>query len=74
MNDISLIKFLNPLILVLFITQIRYLKFLAPVSASANAIILTVVVIVLYYIFNQSLDFSDKPLIVSVSQWPTFFR
>jgi solute carrier family 36 (proton-coupled amino acid transporter) len=58
---------------ILFIGQIRSLKFLVPFSGSANVFILIVFGIVIYYIFNGTLTFDDKPAIVSFSQWPIFF-
>ena len=56
------------------ISQIRYLKVLAPISAIANTFIMTTMAIVLYYIFSGPLDlqFSERPLIVPVTKWPTF--
>jgi proton-coupled amino acid transporter len=62
------------LIPILFIGQIRSLKFLVPFSGSANAFILIVFAVVLYYIFKEPLDISDKPSIVSWTKWPVFFR
>lgn len=56
------------------ISQIRYLKVLAPISAIANTLIMTTLAIVLYYVFSGPLDlqFGDRPLTVSVTKWPTF--
>jgi solute carrier family 36 (proton-coupled amino acid transporter) len=62
------------LVPILFIGQIRSLKFLVPFSGSANAFIIIVFGIVLFYIFKEPLDISDKPAIVSWKQWPIFFR
>lgn len=59
---------------VLLIGQIRSLKFLVPFSGSANIFIVVVFGIVLYYIFKEPLDFSDKPAIVHWTKWPVFFR
>lgn len=59
---------------ILFIGQIRSLKFLVPFSGSANFFILITFGIVLFYIFREPLDFSDKPLVESWTKWPTFFR
>lgn len=61
------------LIPILFIGQIRSLKFLVPFSGSANAFILIVFGIVLYYIFNGTLSFDGKDAIADFSQWPVFF-
>ncbi|KAG5683569.1 hypothetical protein PVAND_012842 [Polypedilum vanderplanki] len=61
------------LIPILFIGQIRSLKFLVPFSGSANVFIVVVFAIVLYYIFKEPLDISDKPSIVSWTKWPVFF-
>lgn len=58
----------------LFIGQIRNLKHLVPFSGSANVFILVTFGIVLYYIFKEPLDISDKPAIVSWTKWPVFFR
>lgn len=62
------------LVPVLLIGQIRSLKFLVPFSGSANFFIVAVFGIVLYYIFKEPLDFSDKPSIVPYTKWPVFFR
>lgn len=62
------------LVPILFIGQIRTLKFLVPFSGSANAFIIVTFGIVLYYIFNGTLSIEDKPLITSWSKWPIFFR
>lgn len=58
----------------LFIGQIRTLKYLVPFSGVANALITATFGIVLYYIFNDKLVVSDKPLITSWTSWPMFFR
>lgn len=62
------------LVPVLLIGQIRSLKFLVPFSGSANVFIVVVFGIVLYYIFKEPLDLSDKPAVVSYTKWPVFFR
>lgn len=59
---------------IILIGQIRSLKFLVPFSGSANIFILITFGIVLFYIFREPLVFDDKPLIVSWTQWPVFFR
>jgi proton-coupled amino acid transporter len=62
------------LVPILFIGQIRSLKLLVPFSGSANLFIVIVFGIVLYYIFKEPLDWSDKPAVVSWTKWPVFFR
>lgn len=59
---------------ILLIGQIRSLKFLVPFSGSANIFILITFGIVLFYIFREPLELDDKPLIVSWTKWPVFFR
>lgn len=59
---------------ILFIGQIRTLKFLVPFSGSANVFIVIVFGIVLYYIFKAPLVISDKALVAPWTQWPVFFR
>lgn len=59
---------------ILFIGQIRTLKFLVPFSGSANVFIVVVFGIVLYYIFKEPLVISDKELVAPWTQWPVFFR
>ena len=56
------------------ISQIRYLKVLAPISAMANLFIMITITIVLYYIFSGPLDVQDKPMIAPIERWPTFLR
>lgn len=62
------------LVPILFIGQIRTLKFLVPFSGSANAFIVVTFGIVLYYIFSGDLTLDNKPMITSWSKWPIFFR
>jgi len=57
----------------LLIGQIRHLKMLVPFSGSANTFIGITFAIVLYYIFKEPLDYSDKPLITNWTTWPVFF-
>lgn len=57
---------------IMIIGHIRHLKYLVPTSGLANALIITTMGIVLYYIFKEPLDFSDKPLIVHWTKWPIF--
>lgn len=59
---------------ILFIGQIRTLKFLVPFSGAANVFLVVVFAIVLYYIFKEPLVLSDKPLVTSWTQWPIYFR
>jgi solute carrier family 36 (proton-coupled amino acid transporter) len=59
---------------ILFMGQIRSLKFLVPFSGSANVFIIVTFGIVLFYIFKEPLILEDKPLIVSWTKWPVFFR
>ncbi|CAD7012211.1 proton-coupled amino acid transporter-like protein pathetic [Ceratitis capitata] len=57
----------------LLIGQIRNLKWLVPFSAIANVFIVITFGIVLYYLFNEPLVFSDKPLVANISKIPLFF-
>lgn len=59
---------------ILLIGQIRSLKFLVPFSGSANIFILITFGIVLFFIFREPLVVDDKPMIVSWTKWPVFFR
>lgn len=59
---------------ILFMGQIRSLKFLVPFSGSANAFIIVTFGIVLFYIFKEPLTLEDKPLVESWTKWPVFFR
>lgn len=68
------IYILMVLIPALLIGQIRSLKFLVPFSGSANVFIVIVFGIVMFYIFKEPLDMSDKPAIVHYTKWPVFFR
>jgi proton-coupled amino acid transporter len=56
---------------VLLIAQIRKLKHLAPLSTIANFLILGAFIITIYYIFEEPLKFSGKPMVVSIDKWPT---
>lgn len=59
---------------VLLIGQFRALKYLVPFSMLANIFIVVVFAITLYYMFNEPLDFSDKPLMTEkISTLPLFF-
>ncbi|EDV98491.1 proton-coupled amino acid transporter-like protein pathetic isoform X2 [Drosophila grimshawi] len=57
----------------LFIGQIRSLKFLVPFSLMANIFIVITFGITLYYMFDQPLVFSNKPLIAPAAHIPLFF-
>lgn len=59
---------------IILIGQIRSLKMLVPFSGSANAFILVVFGIVLYYIFKVPLEFDNRELVASWTKWPFFFR
>jgi solute carrier family 36 (proton-coupled amino acid transporter) len=59
---------------IIFMGQIRSLKFLVPFSGSANVFIVITFGIVLFYIFKEPLVIDDKPLITSWKTWPVFFR
>lgn len=59
---------------ILFIGQIRTLKFLVPFSGAANIFLIFVFGIVLYYIFKEPLAISDKPLVAPWTKWPIYFR
>lgn len=67
------IYILMVMIPVILIGQLRSLKVLVPFSATANIFILVTFAITLYYMFNDSLEFSDKPLVVNWTKWPLFF-
>ncbi|XP_063705086.1 proton-coupled amino acid transporter-like protein pathetic [Culicoides brevitarsis] len=59
---------------VLLIGQFRSLKYLVPFSMLANIFIVIVFGITLYYMFNEPLVFSDKPLMTSkIATLPLFF-
>ncbi|KAH8324673.1 hypothetical protein KR074_002731, partial [Drosophila pseudoananassae] len=57
----------------LLIGQIRELKWLVPFSMMANIFIVITFAIVLYYMFDETLVYSDKPLIAKASSIPLFF-
>jgi len=61
------------LIPLLFLGQIRNLKWLVPFSAMANIFIIVTFAITLYYMFNGDLHFADKPLFAPVHTLPLFF-
>lgn len=49
------------------------LKYLVPFSAIGNAMIIIVFGITMYYVFNEPLQFDDKPLFASWGSLPYFF-
>ncbi|KAH8298477.1 hypothetical protein KR044_005593, partial [Drosophila immigrans] len=57
----------------LFIGQIRNLKWLVPFSFMANVFIVVTFAITLYYMFDEPLVYSDKPLIAPAAHIPLFF-
>lgn len=57
----------------LLIGQIRDLKYLVPFSLMANVFIVITFAITLYFMFDQDLVYSDKPLIAKATQIPLFF-
>lgn len=57
----------------LFIGQIRYLKYLTPFSGIGFFFSTVTLGIVLYTIFKDPLVIDDKPLVASVTKWPFFF-
>lgn len=58
----------------LFLGQIRQLKYLVPFSALANLFIVITFSITLYYLFHGKMEFSERPLFSSMRQLPQFFR
>lgn len=58
---------------VLIMIQIRDLKFLSPITAIANLLILTGIVIILVYIFKGPMEYNDKDLVASTGKWPRYF-
>lgn len=67
------IYILLTMIPILFIGQIRTLKYLVPFSAIANLFIVITFGITLYYIFKDPLVFDDKPNFASFATLPLFF-
>lgn len=57
---------------IMIIGHVRYLKYLVPTSSLANILIVVTIGILIFYIFKDPLDFSDKPLVVSWQKWPIF--
>lgn len=59
---------------VIIMGQFRSLKFLVPFSGSANIFIVITFGIVLFYIFKDTLEIDNRPMVVSWTKWPVFFR
>lgn len=57
----------------LAIGQVRVLKYLVPFSMLANAMIVVVFGITLYYMLSEPLDFSERKSFTSWGQLPYFF-
>ncbi|KAH0948889.1 hypothetical protein HN011_005914 [Eciton burchellii] len=57
----------------IFINYIRNLKFLAPFSTIANAIMFSGFAIILYYIFREPLSFKYRLMAGEVKNFPLFF-
>ncbi|XP_052757012.1 proton-coupled amino acid transporter-like protein CG1139, partial [Galleria mellonella] len=60
------------LIPLIFITQIRYLKFLVPFSIFANICLVVTFAITCYFTFTGITANTDVVLVNSVTQWPLF--
>ncbi|CAG4983582.1 unnamed protein product [Colias eurytheme] len=52
--------------------QIRNLKYLVPFSALANALLVVVFGITLYYVFVDLPPLSEREMVANVNQWPLF--
>lgn len=57
----------------IFVNYIRNLKYLAPCSTIANAIMFAGFAIILYYIFREPLTFNDRVPVGEVKNFPLFF-
>uniref|UniRef100_A0A182K1E2 Amino acid transporter transmembrane domain-containing protein n=1 Tax=Anopheles christyi TaxID=43041 RepID=A0A182K1E2_9DIPT len=57
----------------IFVTQVRDLRYLVPFSALANALILITFGITLYYIFREPIDLSNRELFPEITALPSFF-
>uniref|UniRef100_A0A182J9B3 Amino acid transporter transmembrane domain-containing protein n=1 Tax=Anopheles atroparvus TaxID=41427 RepID=A0A182J9B3_ANOAO len=57
----------------IFVTQVRNLRYLVPFSAAANALILATFAITLYYIFREPIDLSGLALFPEITALPSFF-
>ncbi|CAH2092159.1 unnamed protein product [Euphydryas editha] len=54
------------------LVQIRYLKWLAPLSLTANILLVATFLICLYYIFKDEIKVSDKRVVGYPSRFPAF--
>ncbi|XP_012236040.1 proton-coupled amino acid transporter-like protein CG1139 [Linepithema humile] len=68
--EIYMVILLLPLI---FVNYIKNLKYLAPCSTIANAIMFAGFAIILYYIFREPLTFNDRVTVGEVKNFPLFF-
>uniref|UniRef100_A0A4Y0BM91 Aa_trans domain-containing protein n=1 Tax=Anopheles funestus TaxID=62324 RepID=A0A4Y0BM91_ANOFN len=57
----------------IFVTQVRDLRYLVPFSALANMLILVTFGITLYYIFREPIDLSNRELFPEITALPSFF-
>ncbi|ETN67040.1 amino acid transporter [Anopheles darlingi] len=57
----------------IFVTQVRDLRYLVPFSALANTLILFTFCITLYYIFREPIDLSGRQLFPEITALPSFF-
>ncbi|XP_035787223.1 proton-coupled amino acid transporter-like protein CG1139 isoform X2 [Anopheles albimanus] len=57
----------------IFVTQVRELRYLVPFSALANTLILVTFCITLYYIFREPIDLSGCRLFPEITALPSFF-
>uniref|UniRef100_A0A904A491 Amino acid transporter transmembrane domain-containing protein n=1 Tax=Anopheles quadriannulatus TaxID=34691 RepID=A0A904A491_ANOQN len=57
----------------IFVTQVRDLRYLVPFSALANTLILVTFGITLYYIFREPIDLSNRELFPEITALPSFF-
>lgn len=56
------------------ITQVRELKYLVPFSGFANAIMITAIAIVLYFILSKPLEITERNMWPQWSTLPSFIR
>ncbi|XP_048505508.1 proton-coupled amino acid transporter-like protein CG1139 isoform X2 [Athalia rosae] len=61
------------LVPLIFINWVRNLKFLVPFSTIANIVSFVSFGIILYYIFREPLDFSEREPVGMLSNFPLFF-
>lgn len=54
------------------LVQIRYLKWLAPLSLTANILLVATFLICLYYIFRDEIKVADKRVVGYPSRFPAF--